>query len=520
MKLDRSYASSIDVTEIESFILSRRSNLQSKAPLLSSSQELELVNHIKSRGETATPLYSFSLCETARSLFNLPSAPSDRWRRDFLRRHPDITSRKERRLTRQRAVALNPVTVSTHFTSLASLFSSLNLTDDRIFNLDEKGFNGDGGESSRRILCSVEQRNSNSVRTIGFAEHVSVLACVSARGTALPPIICFEGESLSPEHINSSWTDIRVTTQSNGYFTAATLLSVIKHIDSHTSTMKSASLPLLLILDGSSTHLDPEALSFAVDHHMHIYRLPPNTTHRLQPLDRSCFRPFSSSYKKACVQLRLKNNLTSISKKHVLSLLEVAWKKAFKRSTIVAEFESTGIYPLNPSAITSDDLLPSAPLLLPSSMNERTPSPSPLSEEERAALLLSTPLPPLPHPTNDITTRLLNCISGLASKLKEARKEIVRFQRESKRKTFPKVTLEAGEVITTSEFITKLQRMQEEKKERKKKQLANQRKKRKKCDSSEKDKENTDPNLSSSQPSSLIISSSNPILHASTEKEG
>ena len=47
----------------------------------------------------------------------------------------------------------------------------------------------------------------------------------------MPPIVCFEGESLSEEEVNVSWEGLKVTTQKNGYFTQATFLPVIKHFE-------------------------------------------------------------------------------------------------------------------------------------------------------------------------------------------------------------------------------------------------------------------------------------------------
>ena len=49
--------------------------------------------------------------------------------------------------------------------------------------------------------------------------------------------------------------------------------------------------PLLLLLDGHSTHFEPRSLEFAAKHDMIIFRHPPHTTHVCQPLDCSLFKP-------------------------------------------------------------------------------------------------------------------------------------------------------------------------------------------------------------------------------------
>ncbi|XP_048240275.1 mucin-5AC-like [Haliotis rufescens] len=54
----------------------------------------------------------------------------------------------------------------------------------------------------------------------------------------------------------------------------------------------------LLILDGHSSHKTLEAVNYARDHGIVIFVLPPHTTHKLQPLDRTFFEPLKANYNK------------------------------------------------------------------------------------------------------------------------------------------------------------------------------------------------------------------------------
>ena len=53
-----------------------------------------------------------------------------------------------------------------------------------------------------------------------------------------------------------------------------------------------ASRPLLLFMDGHSSHFCPDTLALAHENVIMIFTLPPNTTHLLQPLDKGVFGPF------------------------------------------------------------------------------------------------------------------------------------------------------------------------------------------------------------------------------------
>ena len=59
------------------------------------------------------------------------------------------------------------------------------------------------------------------------------------------------------------------------------------------------SRPLLLLLDGHSSHYCPEVIKAFVEEEVIILALPPNTTHLVQPLDRGCFSPLKNQWKNA-----------------------------------------------------------------------------------------------------------------------------------------------------------------------------------------------------------------------------
>ena len=47
--------------------------------------------------------------------------------------------------------------------------------------------------------------------------------------------------------------------------------------------------PILLLLDGHSSHYCPEIIKACAEEEVIVLSLPPNTTHIIQPLDRGCF---------------------------------------------------------------------------------------------------------------------------------------------------------------------------------------------------------------------------------------
>jgi hypothetical protein len=54
----------------------------------------------------------------------------------------------------------------------------------------------------------------------------------------------------------------------------------------------------LLVLDGHGSHVTLEALKQAMTFHLNMITLPSHTSHTLQPLNVSCFKPFKTKLKK------------------------------------------------------------------------------------------------------------------------------------------------------------------------------------------------------------------------------
>ena len=65
--------------------------------------------------------------------------------------------------------------------------------------------------------------------------------------------------------------------------------------------------PLLLLLDGHSSHYSPSTIKLAAENQIVVFVLPPNTTHISQPLDRGCFSPLKAAWRKYCHMFRSKN---------------------------------------------------------------------------------------------------------------------------------------------------------------------------------------------------------------------
>ena len=122
--------------------------------------------------------------------------------------------------------------------------------------------------------------------------------------------------------------------------------------------------PVVLFVDGHHSHITLELIKYARGKGVHLFCLPPNCTHILQPLDVGTFGPLKSEWQKILQQeYRLQTKATNVERRNFAKLLAKLWQRAFTPEHVQAGFQGTGLYPFNPSAIHAEQLAPSLPLL-------------------------------------------------------------------------------------------------------------------------------------------------------------
>ena len=117
--------------------------------------------------------------------------------------------------------------------------------------------------------------------------------------------------------------------------------------------------PVVLLLDGHSSHINLQTAKFAKENGILLYCLPPHCTHALQPCDVGLFKPLKSAWNKAVRQYTCVTNGKVVTKYTFSKIFKEAWDEALKPSTISNSFKGSGICPLNKNAIFEGKLLPS-----------------------------------------------------------------------------------------------------------------------------------------------------------------
>ena len=163
-----------------------------------------------------------------------------------------------------------------------------------IYNMDESGI--PLNPKPPRVVCVKGQKKVRYCCSSNKSQ-ITVLGCCSATGQMQPPFIIFDAKKLNPLWTQGEIPCTRYGLSEKGWTDQGLFKGWLQeHFILHAVQGR----PLLLIVDGYSSHYDPDTIRFAREHSVIIFCLPPHTTHEAQPLDISFFGPLKKHWGSVC----------------------------------------------------------------------------------------------------------------------------------------------------------------------------------------------------------------------------
>src|SRR5690606_10068265 len=214
------------------------------------------------------------------------------------------------------------------------------------YNMDETGIL-EGQGSNGLVLGSTESRNLQK-RQSGSRAWTTLLECVSATGSAIPPLVIYKGRSVQQQWFPLDlrpYTDWKFHSTENGWTDNETAVYWLKEIFIPATQASDLAAARLLILDGHKSHESTEFMYLCYTHNIHLLYLPPHTSHVLQPLDQSVFGPLKSAYRKELGYLEQWNDSTIVGKRNFLNCYRKARQSALTAQNIRSGWKSTGLWP-------------------------------------------------------------------------------------------------------------------------------------------------------------------------------
>ena len=224
--------------------------------------------------------------------------PGKTWFYTFLRQHPQIKmSRVEK------------------FCEGKSIRSS-----DQIYNCNESGFPLQTATSLKVCVDKHCRRNFQ----IASKVSITTLQCICANSNVVPPAVLFPVVNFTPEYSIGFPDNFYLGFTKNGWIETSQFYTwLTNHFVNYIPTLR----PIVMLLDGHSSHIDFYVVEFCAANGILLFHLPLHSPHALQPTDRGFFLSFKSTFSKEVAKFVMQYPGVSVTKQTFSAIFRKAYEQ-------------------------------------------------------------------------------------------------------------------------------------------------------------------------------------------------
>ena len=349
------------------------------SPVLSKAEEESMAKWLKEMSERGMGLKPYEFMDFVQEFVKKDKRktpfkdgrPGYDWYYAFLKRNENIVElRNETPLESCRAKLIKEQT-DRWYNKFRDFLMSKDLLNSpsRIYNADETGFSL--GSVAGRVIGSSRIHGSSQIPHVTgkSKQRITVMFCGAANGAMLPPFIIYpDPKPRGYNPLTGAIEGSEIVYTKKGWMDAPTFEKFINHFDIHAVTDR----PIVLLIDSVSSHVSLSVFEKAKQKGIELYRLVPNATHLMQPLDKGVFGPLKQRWHQTVRQHNRANPGLPIGIHNFSEKLKDAFLLFYKPLTVINAFKASGIYPVDGSVITLATLKPGITYALAGSEPELT----------------------------------------------------------------------------------------------------------------------------------------------------
>ena len=254
-------------------------------PYLTNEEEKELVNFLvgcskMGYGKTRSEVLKIVEATMKKKGMKTDGPISQGWWYRFRERWPKLSLRRGDSFSMAREKMTSHEVFNDYFDLLEKTLSEHNLKDkpSQIYNCDESGM-----PLEHKLPRVISFKGTKKVRQVssGNKTQITILGCCSATGQAIPPMVVFSGKKFNHDLCEGEVPGSLYGMSESGWmdqelFSNWFLHQFLKHAVS--------SRPILLMLDGHSSHYTLDLVQSAAENDVIIFCIPPQTASHWTPV--------------------------------------------------------------------------------------------------------------------------------------------------------------------------------------------------------------------------------------------
>lgn len=327
-------------------------------------EEKELVQWIIQLSECGFPVTKEHLLDAVQNIVKKSNRdtpftdgrPSRHWYKAFLSRNPELSEKMSQNLTKSRANISEKI-MREWFLEVETYFKKKNLMEvgpESIFNMDESAFLM--SPNNGKVLV---KKGNKAVYNVCQSDKECYTVSIggNAAGQLLPPMVVYNYERIPANVAKNFPDDFIIGKSDSGWMTSDTFYSyVVNHLYPW-CVKKNIKFPVILYVDGHSSHLTKAPSDFCCDKNIELIGLVPNATHIHQPMDVGLLHSLKVAYKSKVREWRLQNNGASLTKIFFPKVLKNALTSLNLNKIFEKSFHACGLYPFNADSINYNKLI-------------------------------------------------------------------------------------------------------------------------------------------------------------------
>ena len=179
---------------------------------------------------------------------------------------------------------------------------------------------------------------------------ITVLACMNAAGLFLKTLIVYAGHRFSYSPLEE-FPDAVFGRTNTGWMDSELFHTWLKDVFEPALEEHSIKRPVVLFVDGHSTHSTLAASKFCRENNIVLYCLLEHGSHLMQPCDVGLFSTLKTTWRQAVRNYQIKNVGDFVTRSKFAGVFREAWDQACTVQVSVKGFRESGLFPFDPSKV-------------------------------------------------------------------------------------------------------------------------------------------------------------------------